>query len=129
MKHIMKVYVKLGFIRWKSTDEPIPAVLAGTPDELNTNSVLDGVLTLTPGKLYEIMKSANERGLKPVLELTIAEDQKPGLPEKKKDKDQTELVLDRYPGPADPPAEELAPEGETPPPDEEKPVDKKPIVR
>lgn len=94
MSHTMKVDVKLGFIRWKNTDEPIPVVLAGSPDELNTNSVLDGVLTLKPSKLYEIMKSANERGLKPILELTIAEDPKPGLPTNKDDK-QEKLPLDR----------------------------------
>ena len=94
MSHKMKVDVKLGFIRWKEDAEPIAVVLAGSPDELNTNSVLDGVLTLAPSKLYEIMKSANERGLKPVLELTIAEDPKPGLPDKKDDK-QEKLPLDR----------------------------------
>jgi len=149
MSHTIKVDVKLGFIRWKDTDEPIHVVLAGTPDELNTNSVLDGVLTLEPGKLYEIMKSANERGEKPVLELTIAEDPKPGIPpEMKKDKDQTELVLDRDPGPAPKPAGKgdvaanlLAGEKEGKPPDVTGPkrdesgkflkkvVDKKPIVK
>lgn len=116
MPHVIKVDVKLGFIRWKEDAEPIAVVLAGTPDELNTNSVLDGVLTLAPGKLYEIMKSANERGLKPVLELTIAEDPKPGtcqrLPEKKDDK-QAHLPLDREPRESK----------------EEKGVDKQPNVR
>jgi hypothetical protein len=98
MSHKIKVDVKLGFIRWKFTDEPIPVVLAGSPDELNTNSVLDGVLTLAPGKLYEIMKSAKERGEKPILELTIAEDQKPGLPSTNKDDKQEKLDLEKDKG-------------------------------
>lgn len=122
--HDVKVDVELHFLRWKLADEPVPLALAADDSELNSNTIFEGTISVSPTTLYSIIKQSKEAGLIPVFEMAIPEDPQPqkSVEIDKKDDDQGKLNFQN-----DPPADPENPDKEDKP--EKKDLTAKPNVR
>lgn len=122
-KHDVKVDIELHFLRWKQADEPVPLALAGSDLELNSDTIFEGTISVSPTMLYNIIKEKKEADLIPVFEMVIPEDgvKQPEIPVPDKQE-----KLNFKNDPANSPVEDKAPPEKQPP--KKKPVDKIPKV-
>lgn len=69
--HTIKADVKLGFWGWVANDTAPPLELTDREEGISIATSIDGTITASPGRLFEILFEAKQMGRRPLLVLEV----------------------------------------------------------